>query len=128
MVLGDAVRRDVPAAVLAGGGFLIAAAAVQRTAEEELFQSGTSLVAQLTGIGGQVEFAAAAVAVAGTELLEQGKVMVVDAARHHALAVTQGTGAAELGLDASRFNACVDSHKYKSVVDADIKDGNAAGF
>ena len=36
-------------------------------------------------------------------------------------------GAAELGLDAGRFNACVDSHKYKSVVDADIKDGNAAG-
>jgi protein-disulfide isomerase len=36
-------------------------------------------------------------------------------------------GAAELGLDANRFNACVDTHKYKSVVDADIKDGNAAG-
>jgi protein-disulfide isomerase len=35
--------------------------------------------------------------------------------------------AAELGLDAGRFNACVDSHKYKNVVDADIKDGNAAG-
>ena len=35
--------------------------------------------------------------------------------------------AAELGLDASRFNACVDSHKYKAVVDADIKDGTAAG-
>jgi protein-disulfide isomerase len=36
-------------------------------------------------------------------------------------------GAAELGLDAGRFNACVDSHKYKAVVDADIKDGDAAG-
>jgi protein-disulfide isomerase len=35
--------------------------------------------------------------------------------------------AAELGLDAARFNACVDSHKYKSVVDADIKDADAAG-
>jgi protein-disulfide isomerase len=36
-------------------------------------------------------------------------------------------GAAELGLDAARFNACVDSHKYKGIVDADIKAGNEAG-
>lgn len=35
--------------------------------------------------------------------------------------------AAELGLDTTRFNACVDSHKYAAVVDADIKMGNAAG-
>ena len=35
--------------------------------------------------------------------------------------------AVEVGLDAARFNACVDSHKYASVVDADIKMGNDAG-
>jgi protein-disulfide isomerase len=35
--------------------------------------------------------------------------------------------AADLGMDAGRFNACVDSHKYKDQVEADIKDGNDAG-
>jgi len=35
--------------------------------------------------------------------------------------------AAELGLDAARFNACLDSHKYAAVVDADIRMGNDAG-
>jgi len=35
--------------------------------------------------------------------------------------------AAEVGLDAARFNACVDSHKYAAVVEADIKMGNDAG-
>lgn len=32
-----------------------------------------------------------------------------------------------LGLDTAKFNACVDSHKYKAVVDADINEGNEAG-
>ncbi len=35
--------------------------------------------------------------------------------------------AVEAGLDAARFNACVDSHKYASVVDSDIAMGNEAG-
>ena len=35
--------------------------------------------------------------------------------------------AVELGLDAARFNTCLDSHKYASVVDADIAMGNDAG-
>jgi protein-disulfide isomerase len=35
--------------------------------------------------------------------------------------------AADLGLDAARFNACVDAHQYKSVVDADAQAGAAAG-
>ena len=35
--------------------------------------------------------------------------------------------AADLGLDAAKFNACVDSHKYKAEVDADIAAGEAAG-
>ena len=35
--------------------------------------------------------------------------------------------AVEVGLDPARFNACVDSHKYSAVVEADIKMGNDAG-
>jgi protein-disulfide isomerase len=35
--------------------------------------------------------------------------------------------AADLGLDAARFNACVDSHKYADQVEADIRAGNEAG-
>ena len=35
--------------------------------------------------------------------------------------------AADLGLDAARFNACVDSHKYADQVEADINAGNEAG-
>jgi protein-disulfide isomerase len=35
--------------------------------------------------------------------------------------------AAELGLNAAQFNACIDTHKLKAQVDADIKDGEAAG-
>ena len=35
--------------------------------------------------------------------------------------------AAALGLDASKFNGCFDSHKYKAQVDADIQAGEEAG-
>jgi len=35
--------------------------------------------------------------------------------------------AADLGLDAARFNACVDSHKYTEYVEADMDAGNEAG-
>jgi protein-disulfide isomerase len=35
--------------------------------------------------------------------------------------------AAQVGIDVDRFNACVDSHKYKSVVEADMKEGEEAG-
>ena len=35
--------------------------------------------------------------------------------------------AAALGLDAPRFNKCVDDHKYASVVETDTKAGNDAG-
>jgi protein-disulfide isomerase len=35
--------------------------------------------------------------------------------------------AAELGLDAGKFNACVEAHRYKAQVEADIKDGDEAG-
>jgi len=36
--------------------------------------------------------------------------------------------AAELGLDTARFNACVDSHQFKGVVDADVQAGQDAGI
>jgi protein-disulfide isomerase len=36
--------------------------------------------------------------------------------------------AAELGLDTARFNACFDSHEYRSVVDADLQAGQDAGI
>ena len=32
-----------------------------------------------------------------------------------------------MGLDAPRFNACLDSHKYAALVDADTRMGNDAG-
>jgi protein-disulfide isomerase len=35
--------------------------------------------------------------------------------------------AADLGLDTSQFDACVDSHKLKGEVDADVRDGEQAG-
>jgi protein-disulfide isomerase len=35
--------------------------------------------------------------------------------------------AAALGLDSAKFNACVDSHKTKAVVDADLQAGQEAG-
>ncbi len=35
--------------------------------------------------------------------------------------------AAALGMDAAKFNACVDSHKYKAAIDADLQAGNEAG-
>jgi protein-disulfide isomerase len=35
--------------------------------------------------------------------------------------------AVDLGLDAARFNACVDSHKYMPLIDADISAGNESG-
>jgi protein-disulfide isomerase len=35
--------------------------------------------------------------------------------------------AAAIGLDAARFNACFDSHKYKARVEADTQAGNDAG-
>jgi protein-disulfide isomerase len=35
--------------------------------------------------------------------------------------------AAAIGLDTAAFNACVDSHKYRSVVEADTRDGEAVG-
>ena len=35
--------------------------------------------------------------------------------------------AVDLGLDAARFNSCIDSHKFAAVVEADVNAGNDAG-
>ena len=35
--------------------------------------------------------------------------------------------AAEIGLNTAQFDSCVDSHKLKAKVDADMKDGEEAG-
>ena len=35
--------------------------------------------------------------------------------------------AVDLGLDAARFNSCIDSHKFAAVVEADVSAGNDAG-
>jgi protein-disulfide isomerase len=35
--------------------------------------------------------------------------------------------AADLGLDTAKFNACVDSHKFKALVEGDTRDGEEAG-
>ena len=35
--------------------------------------------------------------------------------------------AADLGLDAAKFNACVDSHKFRAEIDADVRAGQEAG-
>jgi protein-disulfide isomerase len=37
------------------------------------------------------------------------------------------THAAEIGADTAKFNACVDSHKYRAQVDADARAGEEAG-
>src|SRR4029079_5699501 len=35
--------------------------------------------------------------------------------------------ASDLGLDTTRFNSCVDTHKLKSLVEADVRAGSDAG-
>ncbi len=35
--------------------------------------------------------------------------------------------ASELGLNTTQFNSCVDTHKLKALIDADVKDGEEAG-
>jgi protein-disulfide isomerase len=35
--------------------------------------------------------------------------------------------ASEIGLDTAKFNACMDSHKFAQLIDADIAAGNEAG-
>ncbi len=99
VVLVNEVGGDVPAAVVAAGRLVIAAVAVQRAAEEELLQPAPCLIVEIAGVQRQVQRVAAAVAAPRAEAIQQRGVVVVQASRHHSLAVTQRTGDAELGRD-----------------------------
>ena len=74
---------------------------------------------------------AKAAAEAGQCAQEQGKFWPYHdrlfANQQHLTSVELKQHAVAVGLDAARFNACVDSHKYASVVEADIAMGNEAG-
>ena len=59
---------------------------------------------------------------------------VLGAARRHVRRTSRRSAvdqlkakAAELGLNAEQFNACLDSGKYAAQVQADMKEGSAAG-
>src|SRR5262249_54166407 len=68
-------------------------------AVEELLQAGAVLGGEVARVARQRLLVPAAVAVALVEALEQGGVVVVQAARHHAGAVAQRAGRAHLGGD-----------------------------
>jgi protein-disulfide isomerase len=53
------------------------------------------------------------------------KLLFADSAKLDAASLK--ASAAQIGLDTDRFNACVDSRKYKSVVEADQKEGEEVG-
>ena len=68
----------------------------------------------------------------GTVRERAGKVLAVPRspvrrASSSSAPATSNSTPSELGLDAARFNACVDSHKYARCVEADISAGNDAG-
>jgi len=50
VVLGGAVRSDMPAAIAATRGLLVATVTIERAAAEELFQTGLILRQQIAGI------------------------------------------------------------------------------
>src|SRR5437773_1790442 len=92
LVFGDAVGGDVPAATVAGGGFLVAGVAVQRPAVEELFQPVAVVRRQLAGIARQRRHRAAAVAVARVELFQERPEVVVHAPANRPRAVAERAG------------------------------------
>jgi hypothetical protein len=69
MVLVRGFGGDVHVAAIAGWRFLITTVAVERPAEEELFEPAAVLVVQLSGVARQVQTVAARIAVARAELL-----------------------------------------------------------
>src|SRR5437773_6630097 len=79
VVFGGLFGGDVPAAVVAGRGLVVAAVAVERAAVEELLQALAVLGCQGAGVEFHGQFAAAAVALVLVVLLEDGGVVVVEA-------------------------------------------------
>lgn len=63
----DQLGCDMPAAVAAGKGLVVAAVTIVRPAIEELLQPSSILRIQVAGITGQGQFVAAAVAAPGIE-------------------------------------------------------------
>src|SRR5262249_18352416 len=90
---------DVPAAIVAGGGLVVAAVAVERAALEELLQAFSIFGAEVAGIAWQRQRIAAAVALTRVEPPQPASVMIVNAARHRAPGVEQWTRHTELGRD-----------------------------
>ncbi len=75
-VFGQAVARDVPAALTALRSILVAVSAVQRATEEELFQARAVHGGQLAGIMEKGRLATAAVArTPGRRLEERGELL-----------------------------------------------------
>jgi hypothetical protein len=101
MVLVDAIRADVPATVVAARCFVVATIAKERAAEEELFQPRPCFVIQLTGVKRNVHLVSATLATSGIEAGQERSIMVMDAARHNTLAMTERTSNAELRRDGS---------------------------
>src|SRR5437879_1947432 len=93
------IRADVPTAIVALGRFFIATAAVERAAEEELFEPVARFIVEIAGFERQIHFAAAAITTAVIELGEQGSKVIVHAARHDAITVAERAGDAKLGGD-----------------------------
>src|SRR5262249_7075661 len=85
LVLGD--LGDVPAALAAGRGLLVAVVAQKRAAVEELLQAGAVLSREVAFVARQGQAVAAAVAVARAQARQQRRVVIVDAAAHHPAAV-----------------------------------------
>src|SRR5438270_9787947 len=71
------IRRDVPAAIVAGGRLLIARIAQQWPALEILFKPGLIVRGEIAGIARQRQVVAAAVALVFAPLGQEGDVMIV---------------------------------------------------
>src|SRR5262245_27009163 len=78
VVFGDAPFVDMPAAVIAGRRFLEAAAAIEWPAQEKLFEANPIVLFQLSRIERELHLIATAIAVARTELFEQGSEVIVN--------------------------------------------------
>src|ERR1043165_7333900 len=77
LVLFNLVGRDVPAAIITGGGFLKARIAVQRSALEILFESILIFRRQIAWIARKRQLVAATVTLTQVPLREERRVVIV---------------------------------------------------
>src|SRR5438445_7928532 len=99
LVLRNAIRREMSAAVVAGGGPVIARIAIERTAVEKLLQTLMIFRRQIARVARQRHLVATAFAVAAVHFADERRIVIVYAARHGALAIAQRTGHAQLSGD-----------------------------